>query len=159
MQKLDLNNMALFTNNYTNKVEINDELYLELTGLCLDDLNYLMEKIPSQTILNFVEGFSEQDLEGFEDYVLEKAQKSFTDIFYSVIAAGSKLYHQEQYIKNIPLPKLIKAFKVVIKQTIPQNKEEMEVVEEALSQIVDDDAKKLKAILKNLKEIIQIIMK
>lgn len=158
MKKLDLSNMKLFTNNYSNRLVINDDFYLELRGLCLDDLSYLIEKIPNQTILNFVEGFSEKELDELEDYALNKAQKSFTDVFYSVIAAASGLYHEEDFIKTIPLPKLVGAFKIIMKQTIPQNPEEMKDVEDTISAMVKDDAKKLKSILQNLKDLIQILM-
>lgn len=164
MKKLDLNAMKMLTSNFQTKINLDwtdengEKLFIEVKGLSLNDFSYLVEKIPHQTILNFVEGFSDKDIEQINDFVIEKTEKSFNDIYYSIIAAGSEQYHQEETLKRIlTTPQALVAFKSIMAQTIPQNNEELNEIKQAFDKLGENNGKKLKKVLSCIKDIVEIM--
>lgn len=165
MKKINLKEMTLLTSNFKNKIMTNykdengEEMFLEVKGLSLDDFGYLVDKIPKNTILNFMEGFSEKEVEDLQEYAMKKAQKSFSDIFYSVIAAGSQQYDEEETLKLLlSTPQALSAFNAIMKQTLPQNQEELDEINGAIDKISENQGKKTKAILNCFKSIVQIMI-
>lgn len=164
MKKLDLDNMKILTNDFQNKIELNwkdetgEKLFLEVKGLGLDDFTYLVDNVPKTTLLNFVEGFSSDDVNDINDYVINKTEKSFNDVYYSIIAAGSGQYNKEEDLKKIlTTPQALMAFKSIIKQTIPQNKDELAEIKEAFRQMEENKGKKLKSVLRYLMRIVKVL--
>ncbi len=129
----------------------------KVRGLNLNDLNHLIDVIPKKTLLKFIEGFNDKDLEQVEDYIIDTTSESFVDIYNTVIACGLDAAGQEENIQYMREVVKIKIFKMVMAETLPKNDAEMETITEAVEELGVSDSKKLKTILKLFLQIIKTL--
>ena len=151
--------------NFKMLVRNNDKLVVEdgdmqwkVRGLNLHDLNHLIDVIPRKTLLKFLEGFEDKDIEEIEELIVDKTSSNFIDIYHSIIACGLDAAGEEEQVKFIREVTKVKIFKLVMQETLPKNNEEMKVVEESVKQLGVNDGKKLKTILKLFLQIIQTLI-